>query len=44
MIEIPFKNYSLEICTLYYQAPEILLRISEYGIGVDIWALGIIFF
>jgi serine/threonine protein kinase len=40
---IPFRIYSNEILTLWYRAPEILLGDSEYGIGVDIWSLGIIF-
>jgi serine/threonine protein kinase len=30
------------VCTLYYAAPEMLLRGEEYGYPVDIWSLGFI--
>ena len=30
------------VCTLYYAAPEMLLRGEEYGFPVDIWSLGFI--
>lgn len=40
---IPIKSYTHEIVTLWYRAPEILLGISHYGLGVDIWSVGCIF-
>ncbi len=35
---------TLEISTLYYKAPEILLGDKNYKFYVDIWAVGIIFY
>ena len=29
--------------TLYYRAPELLLKMQEYSTGVDIWSVGCIF-
>jgi serine/threonine protein kinase len=34
------KDYSLDISTLWYRAPEILLGSEEYSFGVDLWATG----
>jgi len=39
---IPIKSYSNDIATLWYRAPEILLRTDHYGLGVDIWSIGCI--
>lgn len=39
---IPFRDHSRQIQTLWYRAPEILLDHEDYGIGVDLWSLGII--
>ena len=36
------KEYTKEILTLWYRAPEILLRCSSYGLPSDMWALGCI--
>lgn len=44
VINLPFRNYSKEISTLYYRAPEILMGEEQYGISVDMWSLGVIFF
>lgn len=40
---IPLRPYTREILTLYYRAPELILGIHSYSIGVDIWSLGCIF-
>lgn len=36
------RDMSPEIFTLWYRAPEIMLGDKEYGVGVDIWAIGCI--
>ena len=36
-------NYSLQVVTLWYRAPEILLKLN-YSLPVDIWSLGCIFY
>lgn len=41
---LPFGVYSKEIVTLWYRAPEIIMGEKKYGIGVDIWSLGCIFY
>jgi cyclin-dependent kinase 2 len=41
---VPFRKYSKEIVTLWYRAPEIIMGHKGYGIGVDIWSLGCIFY
>lgn len=40
---IPVRNYTHEIVTLWYRAPEILLGSQRYSCPVDIWSLGCIF-
>lgn len=40
---VPFRIYSKEIATLWYRPPEVIMGAKDYGIGVDIWALGCIF-
>lgn len=40
---IPIRSYTHEIVTLWYRAPEVLLGVKRYGLGVDIWACGCIF-
>ncbi|NXP46436.1 CDK3 kinase, partial [Heliornis fulica] len=40
---IPLRTYTHEVVTLWYRAPEILLRCSYYTTGVDIWSIGCIF-
>lgn len=42
-VQIPFRPMTPEVLTLWYRAPEIMLGDREYGIGVDMWSLGIIF-
>lgn len=34
---------SLQIVTLWYRAPEVLLGTSHYSTGVDMWSVGCIF-
>ncbi|KAJ3372685.1 Cell division protein kinase 1 [Allomyces arbusculus] len=40
---VPLRNYTHEVVTLWYRAPEVLLGVKTYGIGVDIWSIGCIF-
>lgn len=41
---LPMKDYTHEVVTLWYRAPEILLGDNNYSIPIDIWACGVIFF
>lgn len=36
-------NYTHEVVTLWYRAPEILLGQKDYSLAVDIWSIGCIF-
>jgi len=40
---IPIRNYTHEVVTLWYRAPEILLGSKVYATPVDIWSVGCIF-
>lgn len=40
---IPVRNYTHEIVTLWYRAPEVLLGSTRYSCPVDVWSLGCIF-
>ncbi len=40
---LPMRPYTMEVVTLSYRAPELLLGIRQYGTGVDIWSIGCIF-
>ncbi|KAK9766671.1 Cyclin-dependent kinase catalytic subunit [Basidiobolus ranarum] len=40
---IPMRNYTHEIVTLWYRAPEVLLGSKHYATGVDMWSVGCIF-
>lgn len=40
---IPVRNYTHEIVTLWYRAPEVLLGSQRYSCPVDIWSIGCIF-
>lgn len=40
---IPLRDYTHEVVTLWYRAPEILLGSSRYSTGVDTWSIGCIF-
>lgn len=39
---VPMRNFTHEVVTLYYRAPEILLGTNFYTIAVDLWSLGCI--
>lgn len=43
-IHMPLRPYSKEILSMWYRSPEICMGYKNYSIGVDIWALGCIFF
>jgi serine/threonine protein kinase len=40
---IPIRPYTKEVLTLWYRAPEMMLGIGNYAIGLDIWSVGCIF-
>lgn len=40
---VPMRAYTHEVVTLWYRAPEVLLGVDVYGIGVDLWSIGCIF-
>jgi serine/threonine protein kinase len=40
---VPVRQYTHEVVTLWYRAPEILLGSPTYSIPVDIWSAGCIF-
>jgi cyclin-dependent kinase len=40
---IPLKNYTKEVLTLWYRAPELILGTEIYSTGIDVWSIGCIF-
>ncbi|ORX49267.1 kinase-like protein [Piromyces finnis] len=42
-ISVPLGNYSYEVVTLFYRAPELLLNLPLYDQSIDIWSVGCIF-
>jgi serine/threonine protein kinase len=40
---IPIRPYTLEVVTMWYRAPELILKTVDYCTPVDIWAIGCIF-
>lgn len=40
---VPLRNYTHEVVTLWYRAPEILLGAKFYSTPVDVWSIGCIF-
>jgi len=40
---VPVRNYSHEVVTLWYRAPEVLLGSQTYSKPIDIWSIGCIF-
>ena len=40
---IPVKNFTHEVVTLCYRAPDILMGSKDYNTSVDIWSVGCIF-
>jgi serine/threonine protein kinase len=39
---VPLRNYTHEVVTLWYRAPEILLGSKLYSLPIDIWSAGCI--
>eukprot|EP00300_Choanocystis_sp_HF-7_P000434 c10349_g1_i2.p1 GENE.c10349_g1_i2~~c10349_g1_i2.p1 ORF type:complete len:281 (+),score=63.63 c10349_g1_i2:321-1163(+) len=39
----PNPEYTIQVVTLWYRAPELLYGVSQYGTGVDMWSVGCIF-
>lgn len=39
---IPMRNYSHEVVTLWYRAPDVLLGSGKYSTPIDIWSIGCI--
>ncbi|KAG2860059.1 hypothetical protein PC113_g8381 [Phytophthora cactorum] len=40
---IPRRTYTMEVVTLWYRPPEILMGVRGYSSAVDIWSVGCIF-
>jgi len=40
---IPVRNYTHEVVTLWYRAPDVLMGSRKYSTQVDIWSVGCIF-
>lgn len=40
---VPIRQFTHEVITLWYRAPEILLGSKEYSTAVDVWSMGCIF-
>jgi len=40
---IPVRNYTHEVVTLWYRAPDVLLGSRKYSTQVDVWSVGCIF-
>ena len=40
---IPRKLYNVNVCALYYKAPELLLDYENYGFSLDMWCIGVVF-
>lgn len=40
---IPIRNYTKEVLTLWYRAPELILGADYYSTGIDMWSIGCIF-
>ncbi|NXH15917.1 CDK3 kinase, partial [Bucco capensis] len=40
---VALRTYTHEVVTLWYRAPEILLRCQHYSTSVDMWSIGCIF-
>jgi len=42
MFQLPMRRYTMEVITLWYRAPEILLGCQTYAKEVDMWSAGCI--
>ncbi|KAI8885581.1 protein serine/threonine kinase [Backusella circina FSU 941] len=40
---IPVRNYSHEVVTLWYRAPDVLMGSRQYSTSIDLWSTGCIF-
>eukprot|EP01097_Dermamoeba_algensis_P010088 TRINITY_DN729_c0_g4_i1.p1 TRINITY_DN729_c0_g4~~TRINITY_DN729_c0_g4_i1.p1 ORF type:complete len:187 (-),score=30.78 TRINITY_DN729_c0_g4_i1:66-626(-) len=40
---VPVRNYSNEVVTLWYRAPDVLMGSKKYNASIDIWSAGCIF-
>ena len=40
---VPVRNYSHEVVTLWYRAPDVLLGSRKYSTQIDMWSAGCIF-
>ena len=40
---LPVRNYTHEVVTLWYRAPDVLMGNRRYSTAVDIWSIGCIF-
>mmetsp|Transcript_36589 Transcript_36589/g.97851 ORF Transcript_36589/g.97851 Transcript_36589/m.97851 type:complete len:222 (-) Transcript_36589:806-1471(-) len=43
VFSVPLRQYTHEVVTLWYRAPEILLGTKEYTTAIDSWSIGCIF-
>lgn len=43
LFSLGFLIFSLQVVTLWYRAPEVLLGATHYATPVDIWSIGCIF-
>ncbi len=43
VFSIPIRPYNKEVLTLWYRAPELMLGLNQYGVGLDMWSIGCIF-
>jgi serine/threonine protein kinase len=43
MFTFPLREYTHEVCSLYYRPPEVLLGQKLYSVSLDIWSLGCTF-
>lgn len=41
---LPMRNYTHQVVTLWYRAPEILLGSKSYGCPIDMWSIGCMFY
>lgn len=41
---LPLCKMSLNISTLHYWAPELIIGDKQYGLGVDIWSAGLVIY
>ena len=40
---LPVRNYTHEVVTLWYRAPDVLLGSKNYATSIDMWSIGCIF-